>query len=182
MKKHSKKSNFHPTVNINNTSFATVLRMSTRMRLRTRIQAPERFEDEDYDTPAASNPTRPPFPRLLKEQTISFDPHLPPAAFPSLTRVNPQIEDDGRMSHDVAEPAYVDMMDIDRSIDHTVLPIVPRGAHLGFQTDSLTSLGVAVDAPPFRRSFLDDAETSNEEEGEVSFPRATTPVKPFDSN
>jgi hypothetical protein len=164
MKKHSKKSNFHPTVNINNTSFATVLRMSTRMRLRTRIQAPERFEDEDYDTPAASNPTRPPFPRLLKEQTISFDPHLPPAAVPSLTRVNPQIEDDGRMLHDVAEPAYVDMMDI------------------GFQTDSLTSLGVAVDAPPFRRSFLDDSETSNEEEGEVSFPRATTPVKPFDSN
>jgi hypothetical protein len=182
MQKHSIKSYFHPTVNINNTSSATVLRMSTGMRLRTRIKAPERFEDEDYDTPAASNATKPAFPRLLKEQTIFFDPHLPPAAFPSLKQANPRLEDDGRLSHDVAEPVYVDMMDIDQSSDHTVLPIVHRGAHLGLQTASLTSLHVAEDAPPFRRSFLDDAETSDEEEYEVSSPGAATPVKPIDSN
>src|ERR1700756_5546133 len=109
-------------------SSATVLRMSTRMRLRTRIKAPERFEDEDYDTPAASNGTKPAFPRLLKEQTIFFDPHLPPAAFPSLKQTNPQLEDDDRMSHDVAEPVHVDMMDIDRSSDRTGLPIVHREA------------------------------------------------------
>jgi hypothetical protein len=152
------------------------------MRLRTRIQAPERFEDENYDTPAAGNATKPAFPRLLKEQTISFDPHLPPATFPSLTQANQQIEDDDRVSHDVAEPVYVDMMDIDQSTDHTVLPIVRRGAQLGFQTNSLTSLNVVEDVPPFRRSFLDDVETSNEEECEVSFPGAATPVKLFDSN
>jgi hypothetical protein len=148
------------------------------MRLRTTIQAPERFEDEDYDTPAAGNATKPAFPKLLKEQTISFDPHLPPAAFPSSTQANPQIEDDDRMSHDVMEPVYVDMMDIDRSTNHTVLPIVRRGAHFGFQTDSLTSPSVVEDVPPFRRSFLDNVGTSNE----VSFPRAATPVRPFDSN
>jgi hypothetical protein len=152
------------------------------MRLRTRIQAPERFEDEDYDTPAASNATKPAFPRLLKEQTIFFDPHLPPAAFPSLEQANPQLEDDDRMSHDVAKPVYVDMMDIDRSSDHTVLPIVHRGRHLGLQTASLASLRVAEEAPPFRRSFLDDAETSDEEEYEVSSSGAATPVKLVDSN
>jgi hypothetical protein len=142
------------------------------MRLRTRIQAPERFEDEDYDTPAASNSTKPAFPRLLEAKTIFFDPHLPPAAFPSLERANPRLEDDDRMSYDVAEPVYVDIMDIDRSSDHTVLPIVHHGAHLGLQTASQTSLRVAEDAPPFRRSFLDDAETSGEEEYEVSSPRS----------
>jgi hypothetical protein len=156
--------------------------MSTGMRLRTRIQAPERFEDEDYDTQAAGNATKPAFPRLLKEQTISFDPHLPPAAFPSLTQAKPQVEDDDRVSRDVAEPVYVDMMDIDRPTDHTVLPIIRRGAHLGLQTDSLTSLSVVEDVPPFRRSLLDDVETSNEEEYEVSVSGPAIPVKPFDSN
>jgi len=152
------------------------------MRLRTTIKAPERFEDEDYDTPAASNATKPAFPRLLKEQTIFFDPHLPPAAFPSLKQANPQLEDDDRISHDVAEPISVDMMDIDRSPNHTVLPIVHRGAQLGLQTASLTSLRVAEDVPPFRRSFLDDAETSDGEEYEVSSPGAATPVKQVGSN
>ena len=152
------------------------------MRLRTRIKAPERFEDEDYDTPAASNATKPAFPRLLKEQTIFFDPHLPSAAFPSLKQTNSPLEDDDRMSHDVAESVYVDMMDIDRSSDHTVLPIVHRGEHLGLQTAPLTPLRVAEAAPSSRRSFLDDAETSDEEEYEVSSPGAATPVKPVDSN
>jgi hypothetical protein len=152
------------------------------MRLRTSIRAPERFEDEVDSIPAASNATKPAFPKLLREQTIPFDPHLPPAAFPSLTQANSQVEVADRISHDAAEPVYVDMMDIDQSSDHTALPIVPYGSHLGFQTASLTSQSVMEGVSPLRSSFLDNDETSNEEEYEVGIAGAVTLVEPFDSD
>ena len=145
------------------------------MRLRTRIQAPERFEDEDYNSPATNNSTKPAFPRLLKERTTSFDQHLPPAAFPSLTQAHPPNGDDDRLSDDLAEPADVDMMDIDRPFDHTLLPIVRSRADLGTQTASVTSSSGMQDLPGFERSFLGDAETSDEEE-EVCPHQSTIPV------
>jgi hypothetical protein len=138
------------------------------MRLRRRIQAPERFEDEDYDTIAASNATKPAFPRLLKEQTVSFDPHLRSAAFPSLTQAHPQ-DDEDRMIKDVSELADIDVMDMDRSLDHVFLSAVRRGDRLDTQNPSTTLASSMQDPPVLGRSFLDDAEMSDNEEHEVSF-------------
>lgn len=142
------------------------------MRLRTRIQAPERFEDEDYDTPAANDATKPAFPRLLKQQTASFNPHLPPAVFPSVKQAHPQ-EDGHRMLKDFA----ADMMDIDRHFDQTFLPMVHHREHINTQTALATSSNEAQDPLVLGRSFLDDAETSDEEEHEVSLCHSTIPMK-----
>jgi hypothetical protein len=171
----------HLNLHINTISLDRCVKTSPRMRLRTRIQPPERFEDEDHNISAANNATKPAFPRLLREQTISFDPHLPPAAFPSLTQAHPQ-EDGDPILDNLAEPADVDMMDIDRHVDHTFLPMVRRREHLAMQTASAISPNEKQDPPLFGRSFLDDAETSDEEEIEVSLHQSTIPVKPNDSN
>ena len=152
------------------------------MRLRTRIQAPDRFEDEDYDTVAASNATKPAFPGLLNEQAIAFDPHLPPAAFPSLTQAQPEAEDQDHMFDDLAEPAEVDMMDVDPPFEHTSLPTVHRGGHPDIQTASAILFSETRDLPVFERSFLDEVETSDEDEEEVSSRRNYSPVKPNDAD
>ena len=152
------------------------------MRLRTRIQAPERFEDEDYETVAAHNATKPAFPRLLNEQVVAFDPHLPPAAFPSLTQAQPQSEEQDRMSDDLVEPAEVDMMDADPPFEHTFLPIIHRGGNLDIQTASANLVSETGDLPVFGRSFLDEVETSDEDEEEVSSRRKYLPVKPNDAD
>jgi hypothetical protein len=159
---------FHLTVHNITISLGHCVKVGSAMRLRTRIQAPERFEDEDYDTVAASNATKPAFPRLLKEQTVSFDPHLPSAAFPSLTQAHPQEHED-RMIKDLSELADVEVMDIDRSLDHIFLPLIRRGGQLDTQNASTTLSSSMQDPPVFGRSFLDDAETSDDEEHEVSF-------------
>src|SRR5271155_3186956 len=56
------------------------------MRLRTNVNAPARFEDEaDLYTSSAKDPTKPFFPRLLKNGIIPYDSKLPPAAFPTVS-------------------------------------------------------------------------------------------------
>jgi hypothetical protein len=137
------------------------------MRLRTRIQAPERFEDEDYKTSAASSATKPAFPSLLKEQTVAFNPHLPPAAFPSLREVHPS-EDGDRISDDRSEPADTDMRDADRSPDQIFLPALQPRQHLGARAARKNSPGDMQDPPVLETSFLDDVATSDEENCEVS--------------
>ena len=58
------------------------------MRLRTRVQAPDRFDDDveytHHHHPPTVGITRPALPVLQKEHIIPLNPHLPPAAFPTL--------------------------------------------------------------------------------------------------
>jgi hypothetical protein len=142
------------------------------MRLRTRIQPPDRFEDEDYNTSAASDTTKPAFPSLLKEQTLAYNPRLPPAAFPSLTAAHPS-KDAGRISDDHSEPADIDMRDTGRPPDH-----------LGTQAAWQNSSGGIQDPPVFRTSSLHDVESSDsshEEDCDVSL-QSILPVDTHDSD
>src|SRR5438046_894393 len=143
------------------------------MRLRTRIQPPERFEDEDYNTSAASDATKPAFPSLLKEQTVAFNPHLPPAAFPSLTVVHSP-ENEGRVSEDHPEPADISMQDIDPPPGQIFLPVLQHREHLGSQPAWKDSSGGMQDPPVLGTSFLDDVETSDEENCEVNLQSVAT--------
>src|SRR5436305_11968006 len=137
--------------------------MSSRMRLRTRDQTPKRFEDHDCNSSATNTSTKPAFPKLLKDQTMSFDPNLPPAAFPSLTQSNPPNGGTDRIVDNLAEPADADMMDIDGPLDETSHPLVRPQGDLDTQILSATSSSGMLDQLLFERSFLDDAETSDEE-------------------
>ena len=138
------------------------------MRLRTRIRAPERFGDEDYDTAAAQNAAKPAFPRLLQEQVIAFNPHLPPAAFPSLKQAQSQTKDQDGMSSAVAEPADVDTMDLDHPFHHIFLPTARHGAQFDTHIESSNSFTDTGEPLVLGRSFLDEVATSDEDEEEVS--------------
>jgi len=54
------------------------------MQLRKNISTPDRFDEEIMATKPRSA-TKPAHPALMASQVIAFDPHNPPAAFPSLS-------------------------------------------------------------------------------------------------
>lgn len=122
------------------------------MRLRTSIVAPERFGDEDYSKVAATKTTTPAFPNLLAGATAAFDPHLPPAAFPSSTHLHP-----------IVQPTNIDpeSMIIDRPSYDIFIPVVH---HDSTQTDALVTMpDGANEMPEFGRDFVDEVATSDEE-------------------
>jgi hypothetical protein len=54
------------------------------MHLRETIHPPQKLQDEMANGKKPTDPKKPAFPRLLQSQVVSYNPHLPPAAFPSL--------------------------------------------------------------------------------------------------
>ena len=54
------------------------------MNLRKSINRPQKLQDEIAYGKKSKDPTKPAFPEKLRAQVVSFNPHLPPAAFPSL--------------------------------------------------------------------------------------------------
>lgn len=54
------------------------------MRLRKKINCPQKLEDEIAYGNNSKDPTKPAFPHLLQAQVVPFDDNLPPATFPSL--------------------------------------------------------------------------------------------------
>ena len=53
------------------------------MRLRKKINRPQRLEDEIAYGKSSNNPTKPALPHLLRSQVVPFNPYLLAAAFPS---------------------------------------------------------------------------------------------------
>lgn len=54
------------------------------MNLRKSINRPQKLQDEIAYGKNSRDPTKPAFPEKLRAQVVSFNPHLPPAVFPSL--------------------------------------------------------------------------------------------------
>jgi hypothetical protein len=83
------------------------------MHLREIINPPRKLQDEMAKGKRPTDPRKPAFPRLLQSQVVSFNPHLPPAAFPSLpypTDSNGYGDGDGDANANTA-------VDIDRNSD-----------------------------------------------------------------
>ncbi len=124
------------------------------MRLRTRIQAPERFEDEEFSSFAGSDATRPAFPNLLSDSTVTFDPHLPPAAFPSL-----ELRPASQLTSDSSN-----VMNIDRPVSGTSVSILIRTKMDEQQRTAFpASISGMNGVPGPEPAFMDELETSEEE-------------------
>lgn len=54
------------------------------MNLRKSINHPQKLQDEIAYGKKSKGPTKPAFPEKLSAQVLPYNPHLPPAAFPSL--------------------------------------------------------------------------------------------------
>jgi hypothetical protein len=86
---------------------------TSQMHLREIINPPRKLQDEMAKGKKPTDPRKPAFPRLLQSQVVSFNPHLPPAAFPSLalpTDSNGYCDGDGGAKTNTA-------VDIDRNYD-----------------------------------------------------------------
>ena len=129
------------------------------MRLRTRIQAPERYEDADeYNYSTAKNTTRPAFPRLLKEQVVPFNPHVPSATFPTL---------DIRQAQDDSAPVRCiasyedDMEDLVQGSYNTRVDWENSNSTTAMSPPTDLSKGPL---PALGRDFIEEVRTSDEEE------------------
>ncbi len=72
-----------------------VLTITSKMNLRKSINRPRKLQEEIAYGKKSNNPTKPAFPEKLRAQVLPFNPHLPPAAFPSLPlEANPYGEDE----------------------------------------------------------------------------------------
>jgi hypothetical protein len=100
------------------------------MRLRKNIARPKKLEDEHWGS--SKDPTKPAYPHLLRAQVVPFNPHLPPAAFPSLPfsgSGDEQVE---------VEVTATDAMDIDPDSEgQSSLELDPASICADLDTDEL---------------------------------------------
>ncbi|ERF73906.1 hypothetical protein EPUS_05918 [Endocarpon pusillum Z07020] len=140
------------------------------MNLRKSINRPQKLQDEIAYGKRSKDPTQPAFPEKLRAQVIPFNPHLPPAVFPSRPlEVDIYGEDEGTATAKAAADAE-ESSDDDchmSNVDSLPIGLYPKMRN------------VPTSKSPADVAFEDEMATSDDDHGDVPGQEDNHP--PFDT-